>query len=457
MPTDPVRARGRRPVWAVLVAGAAGVAALAALAAAGWAEPQPALTAGLVVAGVAALLAVVLASQAPPPPASLIANAPAERAALPYRDLIDALPEPVMVVAARERDDPVGRRFVLVNAAASALLGLQRTEGLVVTVLRHPDVLATLDAALFDGAGGEAEYESAGGRILRVAARPLSPAGDGARRALLTFHDDTERHRIERTRVDFLANASHELRTPLASLAGFIETLRGPARDDPAAQARFLDVMQTQADRMARLVDDLMSLSRIELVEHIAPSGEADLAAVARETADGLAPQAKAGGVKVAVDAPAGPVAVLGERDQIVQVAQNLLENALKYSPEGGTVRLAVALHDSAEAAAAPRDPDAVRLPLIAPEAGARPFASLTVSDEGPGIARENLPRLTERFYRVEGQKSGARLGTGLGLAIVKHILLRHGGGLVVESAPGRGSTFTAVFPRADGNATELS
>jgi two-component system phosphate regulon sensor histidine kinase PhoR len=440
----------RRPVWPILAAGGVGIVSLLALAAADWADLRAALSAALVVAVASGLLAGAAASQREEGPASaLLINAPAERAALPWLRLLDALPDPVLVVSAREADDPIGKKFVLVNAAARDLLRIQRDEGLLVTVLRDPQVLAALDEALFAATGAEASYQPAGAqdRVLRVAARPLEPGPDGARLALLTFHDDTELYRIEQTRVDFLANASHELRSPLASLRGFIETLRGHARGDPAAQDRFLGIMQTQAERMSRLIDDLLSLSRIELSEHLPPSEAVDLAHVVRDVADALALQAEARNVRIEVVVPAAPAGLTGDHDQLVQVVQNLTDNALKYSPDGGAVRITVESGLSAEAAAGPRRTAAQRLPLLTPDSGKGSFVAVTIADEGPGIAREYLPRLTERFYRVEGQKSGDRLGTGLGLAIVKHILNRHHGGLVVESLAGQGTAFIAYLP----------
>jgi two-component system phosphate regulon sensor histidine kinase PhoR len=258
---------------------------------------------------------------------------------------------------------------------------------------------------------------------------------------------------VERTRVDFLANASHELRTPLASLSGFIETLRGHARDDPAAREKFLGIMQAQADRMARLVADLTSLSRIELDEHVAPRGVVDLSLVVGEVVEAIAPLGPSRDVQLQWAMPAGgAVLVRGERDQIVQVVQNLLDNAMKYSPPGGDVRIELLGGLTEAVAASAAGPDGMpRLSLVAPDPSLETYAVLRVVDQGPGIARQNLPRLSERFYRVGGQKSSDRAGTGLGLAIVKHIMNRHRGGLVVASAEGEGSTFTAYFPMAGG------
>jgi two-component system phosphate regulon sensor histidine kinase PhoR len=256
--------------------------------------------------------------------------------------------------------------------------------------------------------------------------------------------------RMELMRVDFLANASHELRTPLASLSGFIETLKGHARDDPKARDKFLDIMAAQADRMGRLVADLLSLSRIELNEHIPPSGHVDLSRAASDVVDAVSVLSQERGVTVLLDAQPGGARITGDRDEIVQVIQNLTDNAIKYSPVGGAVELTVRHGLDAEAAAAAKVAGATRLSLLTPdrEAGAR-YVVVTVRDYGPGMAREHLPRLTERFYRVEGQKSGERPGTGLGLAIVKHIVNRHRGGMTVESAPGDGSLFSVYLPMA--------
>jgi two-component system phosphate regulon sensor histidine kinase PhoR len=263
-------------------------------------------------------------------------------------------------------------------------------------------------------------------------------------------------------RVDFLANASHELRTPLASLSGFIETLQGHAKQDSEARDRFLDIMAAQAKRMSRLIDDLLSLSRIERTEHVPPSGSCDLSLAAREAADGLLPAITAKGKRIELLAPIpGEALAIGEHDQIAQVVQNLVDNAVKYSPENATISVSVEpdIPFDPDAAAtdleALRDSGGGRLNLVSPERGhENRYVRLRVTDRGRGIAREHLPRLTERFYRVPGQKSGEITGTGLGLAIVKHIVNRHRGALVVESAPSLGTAFTVYLRSAARDAT---
>lgn len=364
---------------------------------------------------------------------------------------VDSLADPLLVISGGEADDIAGRRVRLANLAARDLLKIQREGALLVSVLRDPRVLEAVDEALFGGVNVETTYESGGAqpRHWRAQARTL-PSDGPERLALLALHDETDQRRMELMRVDFLANASHELKTPLASLAGFIETLKGHARDDEAARDRFLDIMAVQAARMARLVSDLLSLGRIELNEHIPPAGRVDLDLALTDVLDAVALLARQRNVRIEIESHAASVRVVGDREEIVQVLQNLIDNALKYSPQGGRVAVRLAADQGPEGVAAPRFPGAVRLPLLTPDRqdDAR-YVAVTVRDHGPGMAREHLPRLTERFYRVEGQKSGDRPGTGLGLAIVKHIINRHRGGLTVESLPGEGAAFTAYFPMA--------
>ena len=367
-----------------------------------------------------------------------------------YAGLVNSLPDPILVVSGSDPEDITGRRYVFANPAARELLRLDHDQGLLISAIREPHVLEAVDEALFGAIAAECVYEIPGAqaRVMRVRARPLAKTPDGLRMALLAFRDETELRQVERTRADFLANASHELRTPLASLSGFIETLRGHAREDEGAREKFLAIMQAQAERMSRLIDDLMSLSRIELNEHIAPDAEVDLTAAVMDALDAATLMAKARSVQLCPQlAGRGLACITGDRDQIIQVVQNLLDNALKYSPDGGTIRIALDVGLTAAQAAAGERPEAARLSLLTPDHAAETYAVLRVSDAGAGIAREYMPRLTERFYRVEGQKSGDRSGTGLGLAIVKHIANRHRGGLMVESLAGKGTTFTAYFP----------
>jgi two-component system phosphate regulon sensor histidine kinase PhoR len=243
---------------------------------------------------------------------------------------------------------------------------------------------------------------------------------------LVLMEDRTRMAKAEALRRDFVANASHELKTPLASISGFIETLQGHARNDPEATERFLAIMARQAERMKRLVEDLLSLNRIEINEHVRPRDEVDLGALVWEVASGLSPLALSEGATLTVELPReGPV-VLGNREELAQVFVNLIDNAVKYAGGSGPIRVHLA-----DAAGAPRPG----------------MLGVTVADRGPGIAREHLPRLTERFYRVNAARSRERGGTGLGLAIAKHIVNRHRGDLSIASTVGEGARFTVWFP----------
>jgi two-component system phosphate regulon sensor histidine kinase PhoR len=243
---------------------------------------------------------------------------------------------------------------------------------------------------------------------------------------IISVRDLTEQDKLDQMRADFIANASHELRTPLASLRGFVETLQGPARDDPEARDRFLTIMSSQANRMTRLIDDLLSLSRVEMRVHLPPKGIVDLNEVAAYVAQALEPLAAGSKMKIIVGRTDTPLRIRGDRDEIVQVMQNLVHNAIKYGREGGRVEIGVA--------------------RVLDGSPPIPRALLAVADDGPGIAPEHLPRLTERFYRANITASREKGGTGLGLAIVKHIIIRHRGELRITSVVGKGSTFSVLF-----------
>ncbi len=345
--------------------------------------------------------------------------------AIPARDrlivarLIDALPEAVIVIDASDR-------VIAVNAPALAQFPALRPDLLLARGLRAPDVL---DCVMRARASGNPERATWLERVpverffeLHVATIEGPPA---AGTMILTLRDLSEARRVERMRVDFIANASHELRTPLASLLGFVETLQGPARDDAQARIKFLGIMREQARRMTRLVDDLLSLSRIEQNLHVLPQSPVDMVAIARHIADTLTPVAQSNNVVLKVEAPAS-VIVPGDRDELLRVAENLVENAIKYGAG---------------------DPDCVDRTVEIALATQERQCVLSVRDHGPGIAPEHLPRLTERFYRVDAGQSRAKGGTGLGLAIVKHIVARHRGRLVIESQPGRGAIFSVILP----------
>lgn len=346
--------------------------------------------------------------------------------AIVVRSLMAGLPDPSVLL------DRAGR-VLHFNPAASELAPALRRGELAQSALRSPEIVATLRQALALNRPQRTNYVERVpiDRWMELVVTPIpvpTSFGGSDTCMLMTFHDQTPLRRVEEMRVDFVANASHELRTPLAALSGFIDTLQGPARDDPSARERFLGIMRAQATRMARLIDDLLSLSRIELSAHVRPNDAVDLAPLLRQVVDGLESLARERGVAVAVDIPEGPVVVPGDRDELLRLFENLIENGLKYGASGAKVDVALTETPANEAGQDVR---------------------VTVRDYGPGIAPEHLPRLTERFYRVDVGDSRAQGGTGLGLSLVKHILNRHRGRLMIESVPAKGATFTAVLPKS--------
>jgi two-component system, OmpR family, phosphate regulon sensor histidine kinase PhoR len=409
----------------VLIAAAIAFGALWML---GTIAAAPAL-AGFAAIAAVALLAAVNTEAAP---ASLPKDEPsAPGVADPLiQAVLSAVPDPV--VAIDHRGD-----VVALNARAATIAPALRPGESVSLGLRVPEVLDAIRNARASGTSQRAEFFQRVPleRWYEAIATPISGTALKGGLVLLAFHDLTPLRRVEEMRADFVANASHELRTPLAALSGFIDTLRGSAREDPAARERFLGIMQAQADRMARLIDDLLSLSRIELNAHLRPDKEVDLGAIVRQVSDTLQTLARDRGVEVKTPIRSDPLVVLGDRDELIRVFENLVENALKYAASGKRVELELSRGEGADG-----------------ESEAR----VAVRDHGPGIAPEHLPRLTERFYRVDVTESRAQGGTGLGLALVKHILNRHGGRLTIESVLGQGATFTAHLPLAEPRRDEI-
>jgi two-component system, OmpR family, phosphate regulon sensor histidine kinase PhoR len=347
--------------------------------------------------------------------------------------VIAAIPDPLILLDDR-------RRVVHANAQAASLLAVTEGPRDLAAMLRNPAVLAAADAVLRGEAARLVDFtvtvpieRQLQARFARIDRPSL---GDAV--AVLTLHDITQLKRAEQMRADFIANASHELRTPLTTLTGFIETLRGPAREDAEARERFLAIMHQQAARMIRLVEDLLSLSRIELNEHVMPQGRVALDSLLRHLADTLELRAGERGMRIRLDLPLDLPEVVGDRDELAQVFQNLVDNGIKYGRAGSEITVTAAT--------------GVR-PSYSSDAGGSRFVSVAVRDCGEGIEREHLPRLTERFYRVDTARSREMGGTGLGLAIVKHILNHHRGFLEIESTPGAGSAFT-VFLRPHPAAT---
>ncbi|NBN64308.1 ATP-binding protein [Pannonibacter tanglangensis] len=418
-PTSPLgRLRDLR--WVLLVALAAG--ALAALTY----DVPPAAVAGALVLLVG--VALITPRRATPVPSIAADEQRNQRRMWPGTGMkvtVDALPMPCFLVDGRGIT-----RYV--NAVARTRYAAVRPGDPVSFSLRAPSLLEAFDRVRTHGTAERIEwaekvpteswFEASIAPIHLPAANGSAKSGANPDFILVAIRDLTEQRRLERMRTDFVANASHELRTPLASLTGFIETLQGPARDDAVARERFLAIMLDQANRMRRLIDDILSLSRIELRAHVRPDTYVDLAEIVRHTIDALSPLARDMDLDIALEAPAGEILVQGDRDELIQVAENLIENALKYGSTGKRIEVAI-------------------------EPGRPSGWCLAVRDYGEGIAPEHLPRLTERFYRVDVASSRSMKGTGLGLAIVKHILTRHRARLDIDSKPGEGARFAVTFP----------
>jgi two-component system phosphate regulon sensor histidine kinase PhoR len=339
------------------------------------------------------------------------------------RDLMAALSLPALLISATARIEAA-------SPAARELFGDVVGRN-VVAAIRQPEFLTALEDALKGSNPVRRTVvlpRPAGGDVRTIADLCPISTGPAWRGVLATFTDVTASEQVEQIRRDFVANVSHELRTPLTALLGFIETLQGSASDDAAARARFLDIMSREANRMTRLIDDLLSLSRVQATEAQRPADTVDLVPIVTSAVNTLRQQAEVAGMRVTVDTGGAPATVAGDADQLQQVVENLMENAMKYASEGGLAEIRVDRVDYAPA---------LRGPAVA----------ISVTDRGPGIAPEHIPRLTERFYRADAHRSRDRGGTGLGLAIVKHILNRHRGSLRIESELGKGSRFTVLLP----------
>jgi two-component system phosphate regulon sensor histidine kinase PhoR len=342
--------------------------------------------------------------------------------------VVSDLPDPTIVLS------PESTVVAFNESAQEITPGILRGEP-ISFALRVPNVLEAIRAVTASGQPRRIEFfqRVPTDRWWEATIAPLvlpGSSGTLSHLVLLALHDLTPVRRVDEIRADFVANASHELRTPLASLSGFIETLQGPARNDSASRDRFLAIMKEQATRMARLIDDLLSLSRIEQKVHIHPDTTADLVMIVNEVTDGLLPLARERDVEIKIIDRTDALDVMGDRDELIRVFENLIENALKYGASGKRVDITLSCEP---AIGEPRD------------------ALVSVRDYGPGIAPEHLPRLTERFYRVDIGESRAQGGTGLGLALVKHILNRHRGRLMIESTPGAGANFAVRLPLSRG------
>jgi len=340
--------------------------------------------------------------------------------------LLEAIPLPAVLIGQ-------GERILDANARATELLGQGIQGRHFITAIRQPTVLDTIEACLSDHRTRQSRFLSSdGGQDTTFQVTCSHVETDTGPSVLLCFEDITPLEQIGQMRRDFVANVSHELRSPLTALLGFIETLRGPARNDPAATERFLGTMQVEASRMERLVKDLLSLSRVEAQERVRPTDSVDLIAILRTVMHATGPILKQANVSCVFETDKEQLFVPGDSDQLQQVFTNLLENAVKYGGHDRSVHVRVEAH---------QDHPALR----------GPSAIVTVADEGPGIDEVHIPRLTERFYRVDSHRSREMGGTGLGLAIVKHIVNRHRGRLRILSESGQGSQFQVILPLEHG------
>jgi two-component system phosphate regulon sensor histidine kinase PhoR len=339
-------------------------------------------------------------------------------------ELVPAIPMPCAHVL------PDGRIAAL-NSEMEALFGEAIRGRHYITAFRQPALIDRIEAALVTDKTQHGRYigRQAGQDTTHVATISPISAGGVPLGCLVFLEDMTHLEEAGERRSEFVANVSHELRTPLTAISGFIETLRGPARDDPEARARFLEIMERETRRMTRLVDDLLSLSRVEDVERMRPLEDVDIAQLLTRVVSGLVPQAAKRSVALTLTGCDQPAHAPGDPDQLIQVFSNLIENAIKYGRDGGTVRVDLERHDNAQLLKGP---------------GLR----IGVADDGEGIDERHLGRLTERFYRVDSHRSRDMGGTGLGLAIVKHIVNRHRGRLRIESQLGKGSTFSIYLPQ---------
>lgn len=356
----------------------------------------------------------------------------------------EALPEPLFIL------DPNGV-IDHANPAAEEFLGASALRGRhFAAVLRAPTVFEAAEVAAKAGVSGAVDFSTLGS-VERHCRAFVAPLGDPPERVLVYVRDLTIERRVEQMRADFIASASHELRTPLASILGFVETLRGPAKNDIEAQEKFLAIIQAQAERMQRLVADLMSLSRIELHEHVPPRDRVDLAAIAEEVIESMRPVLEQSRAIVDFEnLAASPLPIVGDRDELFQAMQNLIDNAAKYGGDPAMIKVRVGLGQSPQIASdgevSHRSGDTAAQTAARLGLSIEKLAYFQVRDFGPGVERSDLPRLTERFYRVNIDRSRKAGGTGLGLAIVKHIVNRHKGGLKVESRLAAGTAFSCYF-----------
>jgi len=426
----------QRIVGILMPSGAAAITAFGAQI--GWQEPQITILAGAAGAALGALLFGArqnqnLTPKAPEPDVSAlpVPVAPTPKSdALPVgvgRVLLEHMPVGFILI---DRD----RQVQLINSEARSYFGRGQKGSFQISTFRAPQLLEAIERVIEMGGYEVTRFSLPRAETIHLRAHirdltrePLFAGMEGEPAVLVMIEDQTEANRAAMLRRDFIANASHELKTPLAAISGIIETLLGHAKEDPEATERFLNLMGRQTERMKTLVRDLLSLNRIEINERVQPREAQHMGDIVADATDVLTQLANAYGIELESAPISPPDLVLGDREELTQVFVNLIENAIKYGREGSPVRI--------------RQVDGM--------AQRHGQIGIAVHDQGLGIAREHLPRLTERFYRVSVSRSREKGGTGLGLAIVKHIVNRHRGELTIESEIGQGSCFTVWLPLA--------
>jgi two-component system phosphate regulon sensor histidine kinase PhoR len=322
-------------------------------------------------------------------------------------------------------------RVLAFNSPAFYLLNNLKRDELISSATRDSNLLRAIENTVEKRAKTSVNITlgTSSGKNIEATIIPIQPelAREIKPKIFIHIRDMSEQERLAKTRMAFIANASHELRTPLASMSGFIETLQTTAREDVRAREEFLGIMAEQAQRMTRLINDLLSLSRLEMNAAPLPDMKVDITATVNSVIDALGPLAEENGVKIKTRGLTEPLHASGDKDELVQAFQNIIINAIRYGAKGGKIIV--------KAARTPATEENLR------------YVSISVTDFGPGIDKKHLPRLTERFYRIDKVDSRAKGGTGLGLAIAKHAIERHRGKLKIHSKPGHGATFTITLP----------
>ena len=342
-----------------------------------------------------------------------------------FQKVINGIPIPVLIV-------DKSMLIIAANTEAAKYFNSPLAGNSLYLLFRQPEVISSINQALTENTVKRTKINELRNEIettLKLMFNPVDLDSEGSQGLILSLVDESLRGSAEEMRRDFVANVSHELKTPLTSLAGFIETLKHESWDDPATRIKFLEIMENEAYQMNRLVRDLLSLSKVEVIEGAEPNSEINLCDVVDIAINSLRPLAQKNKNGIILNDMNPDWLIRGDQDQLVQVFKNLLENAIKYGPPNSNVAVDCILEKD----------------RFNP---AKEFVRVNIKDYGSGFDPIHIPRLTERFYRIDKHRSREVGGTGLGLAIVKHILIRHRGRLEIASEVGKGSVFSVILPR---------